>query len=217
MISERTLEKIIEDRTRPYAVQEWREAQAKSELPLYDYRLGHVRQVVALVKKIGPTVDADMEVLTLAAWLHDIAKPGLGGVSDHGLEGAKIASAILHNLNVSEGTIERVIDVIRKHVGLTLENPLEPVEAQVLWEADKLDKLGIAGLLHFVLNGILIKPGMDSNAIALKVRSYLPLAERIAASMSIEISKKIATERLEHLRITSEYLSNELALHQQEE
>ncbi len=198
-------------------MQEWKEAQSKSELPLYDYRLDHVRQVVALVKKIGPSVDADMDVLTLAAWLHDIAKPGMGGVKDHGQEGAKIASAILHDLEVSNDTIERVMDAIWKHVGLSLEHPLEPIEAQVLWEADKLDKLGIAGLLHFVLNGILIKPGMDSNAIAQEVRSYLPLAEKIAASMNIEMSKRIAAERLHHLRTVSGYLTHELALHQQEE
>ncbi len=216
MIPEKNLERIVEEKTKLCATEEWKEAQSKSELPLYDYRFDHVKQVVALVKRIGPTVDADMEVLTLAAWLHDIAKPGIGGVKDHGQESAKISSAILRDLGVNNDTIERVMDVISKHVGLTLEHPLEPVEAQVLWEADKLDKIGIAGLLHFVLNGILIKPGMDSNAIALEVRSYLPLAERIAASMNIETSKKIAAERLQHLRIVLDHLTDELALHQQE-
>lgn len=217
MIPEKTLESIVEEKTRFCAIQEWQEAQKTSELPLYDYRLDHVRQVVGLVKKIGRTVDAEMEVLTLAAWLHDIAKPGIGGVHDHGQESARMASTILTELGVSNVTTEKVMDVISKHVGLTLEHPLEPIEAQVLWEADKLDKLGIAGLLHFVLNGILIKPGMDSNAIALEVRSWLPLAEKIAASMNIEMSKRIAAERLQHLRTVSDYLTKELALHQQEE
>ncbi len=203
MIPEDILSHVVREQTRIAAREEWTSAQRDSQEPLFDYRYDHVCQVVELAKRIGMSLEADMEIIILSAWLHDIAKPGLGGVKDHGIESAKIARTIMQSYGIRHETIEKVTDVIVKHVGLTLESPLEPLEAQVVWEADKLTKLGVTGFVHYIINGIRMRPGMLLDAIARTIKDFLPLAEDIARSMHTEPARKMADERLNNLRAMS--------------
>ncbi|MHA1944284.1 MAG: hypothetical protein ACW96M_07805, partial [Candidatus Thorarchaeota archaeon] len=69
---EHRLRKIVEVSTRKAAITEWKEAAKSRNVPLYNYRLDHADAVVTLAKHIAKGSDADMEVITLAAWLHDL-------------------------------------------------------------------------------------------------------------------------------------------------
>lgn len=211
---ENQLRQMVTNSTRKAAVDEWKKSANKQRLPLYNYRGDHVEQVVRLVKEIGPTTDADMDIVILAAWLHDLAKPGIEGIEirHHGIASAELAEDWLAQAGYDAKTITQVADAVRKHVGLKLEKPLEPVEAQVLWEADKILKLGIVGLLQYVLNSIRINPGQDLGNIADRLREYLPLAADITNCVVTERGKEIAAERLQRLRILSEMLDSELNL-----
>ena len=53
-------------------------------------------------------------------------------------------------------------DAIARHRGLWIAEPVEPLEAAVLWDADKLSKLGATAVLHFV--GGLITYGRGTTA-----------------------------------------------------
>lgn len=206
------LRKIVELSTKEAAIEEWKEASEKQRKPLYNYRLDHVEEVVELAKLIGKSTTADLEVVTLAAWFHDLAKPGVGGISakDHGKVSAELAEDWLLKAGYDLEITERVCDAIRKHVGLTLEKPLEPIEAQVLWEADKILKLGFIGLIHYILNGIRISKGLTLNEISEQLHEFLPLATKIAGSMNTKTGKEIADDRLKRLFILSEMLDSEL-------
>ena len=192
------------------AHREWRQAQLDSKEPLYNYRFDHVSHVVALSTHLAKEVGADMDVVTLAAWLHDIAKPGMGGVQSHGKLGAKRARKELEKEELDEEIIDRVCDAIEKHVGLTLDTQIQPVEAQVLWDADKLTKLGMFGAIHFLVNGIKINPGWPLISVAKALRDFLPLAEHIKDSMNTKPGKAIAKKRLSSLRTFSTLLDEEL-------
>ncbi|MHA2425494.1 MAG: HD domain-containing protein [Candidatus Thorarchaeota archaeon] len=213
MTIEQDLEKIIEERTSSQSRAEWLRTQEDSEIPIYNYRLDHVRHVVKIARILGEQVGANQEVVNFAAWLHDIVKPGIVPVAEHGVESAKVAEEILLSKGTSEDIIEQVTDVIRKHVGLTLETKLDPIEAQVIWEADKIDKLGIVGFIHFIVNGARIFPGMMIEDMAEKVREFLPLAEEIASSMYTSKGKEIASARLANLREISSRLDSEITRH----
>ena len=176
-----------------------------------NYRLDHVEGVVDLAKEIASGTEANMEVVVLAAWLHDLAKPGSGGISQHhGIVSADLAEEILTTERVSPEVINQVSDVIRKHVGLTIKEPLRPIEAQILWEADKILKLGIVGFIQYLLNGLKLHPGRSLGQIADSLREFLSLASRIAACMETARAKELAKERLETLRVMSEFLDSEL-------
>jgi len=209
---EQRLRKIVEVSTRKAAIAEWHEATKNQKVPLYNYRLDHIEEVVVLAKHIAEGTDADIEVITLAAWLHDLAKPGVGGISaqQHGKVSAEMAEEILSQEKIDRKTIERVSDAIRKHVGLTLKQPLEPVEAQILWEADKILKLGMIGLLQYVLNGVRIFPGSSLERIADEIHNFLNLATNIADCIITARGKAIAQERLKTLYFVSETLHSEL-------
>lgn len=209
---EKNLRKIVEVSTRKAAIEEWSTASEKQFVPLYNYRLDHIEEVVELASHIGSATDANMEVVILAAWLHDLAKPGIDGIpaQHHGVASAELAEHILPEQGIDPETIVQVSDVIRKHVGLTIKEPLEPIEAQVLWEADKILKLGMIGLLQYVLNGIRITPGQNLHDIAEKLRKFLPLAGDIAGSVVTEKGKEIAAERLRNLHQLVDMLDSEL-------
>jgi len=109
------------------------------------YRWEHVRQVVGLALGIGSRVDADLEVLLAAAWLHDISK----GQPEHAAAGAVAARSFLATTDFPPEKIEAVATAIAQHEGLTRPvgaPPLEPLEAAVLWDADKVSKLGVSAL-----------------------------------------------------------------------
>ncbi|MFX1484417.1 MAG: HD domain-containing protein [Promethearchaeota archaeon] len=213
---EQRLREIVQASTRKTAKAEWNDAARNQKVPLYNYRGDHIDEVVALSKHLAEGTDADMEVITLAAWLHDLAKPGIAGISakQHGKASAEMAEEILTNEKIDRATIEKVSDVIRKHVGLTLKQPLEPIEAQIIWEADKILKLGIIGMIQGLLNGVRLFPGRSTKKIADDLHEFLPLAKSISECVVTDQGKAIAQERLKTLQILSETLNGELQLTQ---
>jgi uncharacterized protein len=112
----------------------------------FDYRFEHVSQVTALAIRLARALKADLDIVEAAGWLHDVRK----GERDHALAGAAAARTILAATDFPPAKIEAVVDVISKHEGLFRkagEPPLEPVEAAILWDADKLTKLGVQSVL----------------------------------------------------------------------
>jgi uncharacterized protein len=213
---EKKLKQLVVSRTSTAARGEWLKAQQESEAPLFNYRFSHVSQVVAVAKHLAEATGADMDIVTTAAWLHDIAKPGMSEVPAHGETSAKDAREILLKEGVDPDIVERICDTIRKHVGLTLDSPLEPMEAQILWEADKLVKLGVTVFAHTIVYMQKAKPSFSLKDLADELQDYLGLAERIAASMNTERAQELARTRLDAMRSISELLNSELMLSKQE-
>jgi uncharacterized protein len=108
-----------------------------------------VRAVVRLAVRLAECTGADREVCEAAAWLHDVAKTySRAHGTDHGHDGAVMARDILAKSDFPVEKAEAVVDAIAKHVGLETSAPIEPLEAAVLWDADKLSKLGATIVLH---------------------------------------------------------------------
>ncbi|MHA1770224.1 MAG: HD domain-containing protein [Candidatus Thorarchaeota archaeon] len=209
---EQRIREMVLASTHEEALKEWIAVVDIKAVPPYNYRGDHVKQVVATARFLATQTGADINIVTIAAWLHDIAKPGLGNrvSEDHGIAGAKIAANLLTSEGFPEDVIERVGNAISKHVGLTLAKPLDSIEAQVLWEADKLVKLGSIGFIHYIMNGILLRPEMTLFDIAESVSSFIPLAEKIVASMVTPPAKRLAQDRLKVLKLIVASLKNEL-------
>jgi len=111
----------------------------------FDYRWEHVTQVVGLAQRLGRATGADAEVVEAAAWLHDVRKE----LPSHGQAGAAAARVLLAGTDFPPEKVGAVADAIRLHVGLyrSANAPLEPLEAAVLWDADKLSKLGAQAVM----------------------------------------------------------------------
>ena len=93
-----------------------------------------------------------------------------------------------------------------------MEKQLEPLEAQILWEADKILKLGMIGLIQSLFNTVRLFPGRNMIQIADSIREFLSLSSEITACMYTKRGKEIANERLNTLRELSKRLDKELNL-----
>jgi uncharacterized protein len=121
-------------------------------ISLFAYRWEHVQSVVRLALRLATLTGADREIVEAAAWLHDVGK-GLDG-EDHGRAGAAAARTILGQTDFPQHKIEAVADAIAKHVGYSRSEPVEPLEAAIIWDADKLTWLGVTSALDIASSSV---------------------------------------------------------------
>lgn len=117
------------------------------------HRWDHTQRVYRLCQHIGEQEGADMEILKPAALLHDIARASedqAQGSVCHAREGARMAGQILKELNMEENKIQAIVHCIDTHRYRDERQP-ETLEAQVLFDADKLDSIGAIGVARAFL------------------------------------------------------------------
>ncbi|MBU0899152.1 MAG: HD domain-containing protein [Nanoarchaeota archaeon] len=129
-------------------IQKIKEAVEK-ELSCSAHNMDHVMRVYRNCLSIAKNKDVDMEVLQAAAILHDIGAVkemhDNTGNTDHAMIGAEMAEPILKELGFSDDKIKHVKDCIISHRYKT-ENKPKTKEAEILFDADKIDALGAIGI-----------------------------------------------------------------------
>jgi uncharacterized protein len=193
------------------------------DVPFFNYRGTHVTEVVRIAKYLARETGADYDVVVMAAWFHDVSKPsteGKGGkelqhdvaAHNHGQESAAFARTYLQKEGVEPDVVERVCDAIEKHIGYTRDEPLTPLEAQVVWESDKLAKLGITCMIFHLINGLRYEPNPNLDDILERMRRSLPGLRKIAASMFTEPGRRVAEARMRNYESFLNLLEQELNL-----
>jgi uncharacterized protein len=106
--------------------------------------LDHVLRVLALAERIGRAEGADMEIVRAAALLHDV---GRAQADAEGLDHADVGAERAHEILTGQppAKVEAVARAIAAHRYRTAPEP-ETLEAQVLFDADKLDAIGAVGI-----------------------------------------------------------------------
>lgn len=170
------------------------EAQRKTRRndPAFLYRWEHVCAVVNAALRLAELTGADRETVEAAAWLHDIAKDA---GARHPIEGAAVARRLLPKTDFPAEKIEGVALAIELHMGLWRDTPLPTLEARVLWDADKLTKIGLTAALHWMAAGI---AGGDAHTTLQIIDRLRRNTWRIKTveSMQTEPGRKTARERL---------------------
>lgn len=114
--------------------------------------MSHIERVESMCIRIQESEGGDLEVLRLAALLHDV-----GVVKEHQLGGnhaeysAQIAREFLSAANADEGLIDHVEACITTHRfsrGLKADS----IEAQILQDADRIDALGAVGIFRSLVS-----------------------------------------------------------------
>jgi len=109
----------------------------------------HTLRVVRLCERIGTVEAADMTVVRIAAYLHDIgrsAQDASQGRVCHADRGAEMAAELLPAaLPLSLARRANILHCIRSH-RFRGDRPPESLEARVLFDADKLDAVGAVGV-----------------------------------------------------------------------
>ena len=113
----------------------------------------HTLRVCRLCKRLGPVEGADLDVLLIAAYLHDIGRghqDSSNGAVCHAEKGARMAEPILQALPLSESQKQNILHCIKSHRFRGNHAPSTP-EAKVLFDADKLDAIGAVGVARAYL------------------------------------------------------------------
>ena len=136
------MENIIEQ-IKEFVEKESRKDSARYGYEVYKFHLIPVRNIaVELAKKLG----ADVEVVELAAWLHDIGSI-IYGREDHHITGADIAERKLKELNYLPGKIKKVKACILNHRGSVSNGGLRNPEEKIISDADALSSFNnISGI-----------------------------------------------------------------------
>lgn len=106
----------------------------------------HIERVWKLAKKIAETEECNLEVVELAALLHDIADPKFHD-GDETLA-LKVSREFLESQNTAEEIIENVLFII-KNISFKNRNDVPqnlPVELKIVQDADRIDAIGAIGI-----------------------------------------------------------------------
>ena len=103
----------------------------------------HVLRVLHMAEKIAQAEGADIEIVRAAALLHDIGLEE--GRASHETSAAHRARDILRTHGYSETFGKAVAEAIESHRFRSGPKP-QTLEAQVLFDADKLDAIGAIGV-----------------------------------------------------------------------
>ncbi|MFN2197171.1 MAG: HD domain-containing protein [Anaerolineales bacterium] len=126
---------------------------ARQWYPGYDpvHGFDHVLRVYRLAEQLAEAEGADLEIVRAAALLHDAvgALPTDEGRAAHHQASADLARQVLAEEGWPAARIAAVEHCIRAHRYRSTETP-RSLEAQVLFDADKLDVLGAFGVARTI-------------------------------------------------------------------
>lgn len=108
----------------------------------------HTRRVYNMCLHIGKIEGADLEVLKIAALLHDVGRQRQdesNGEICHAEKGAEIAAEVLKGFPISDEQMANIIHSVLSHRFRGNNRP-KTLEAKVLFDSDKLDSIGAVGI-----------------------------------------------------------------------
>jgi len=168
-------------------------------LPAHDaFHAKRVRDLsLRLADECGRPVDD--QTLAAAAWLHDIGRPleRTGEVADHDRWAATEAVDLLDSEGVSRDRIDAVTHCIRAHSIRASSPDPETVEAELLFDADKLDAAGAVGLVRLACI-VGERSGRAGEAYAAVDTGSIPEADT-SERPDLTLLREWARERLDEL------------------
>ena len=168
--------------------------------------------------------EADRETVLFAALLHDCARPeehASRGKVCHARKGAELAAELMKARGLPPEFCAAVAEIIRTHRYRTGARPGTP-EGRIVFDADKLDSLGAAGLGRaFLFAGSCGARLHNTEREALggqpygpedtAYREYLVKLRKLPDAMRTQPGKELARERAEFMRLFFDRLDGETA------
>jgi uncharacterized protein len=174
--------------------------------------LEHTARVLKLAVHIGRKEKANLEIIRLAAVLHDIARhieDKSGGRTDHARVGAKMAAVILKKAGFSDEKARAVCHCIEAHRFRGSLKPRTP-EAACLFDADKLDSIGAVGIGRAFLFAGEVGAKLHNKGVDLSktrpyteedtaYREYMVKLRKVRKRIITKEGKRLARQRHEYM------------------
>jgi uncharacterized protein len=187
----------------------------------------HVERVLALARRLGREAGADPFVLEIAALLHDVGRAEAGERSAeadrHEEASARTARAFLEARGVSASAVEAIAHAILAHRHRRGSGP-ETIEAECLYDADKLDSLGAVGTARAYLwlgeHGRSVRYAPESwagvpdsdNSVEVDSfqREWAIKLSSLPGRMRTPMGRKLAIERADRMREILRWIESEV-------
>jgi HD superfamily phosphohydrolase YqeK len=124
---------------------EMRKAPSLSEVHARD----HILRVLRRCIRLGEKLNADLEVLVAAVYLHDLGRHYIAD-KVHGALSAQKAESVLERITFPRGKRDAVLLAIRVHDVAASPEDRTSLESKILYDADKIDTLGVVGVLRYI-------------------------------------------------------------------
>ena len=168
-----------------------------SQLDGTAHSYAHVDRVVKIAAILAEKEKADTELVHAAALLHDI---GYAVGEPHNETGARLAGQILKkSTNYPKGKIVKTV----LHHPIIFKDRLENLEEKIVWDADKIDLLGVIGIAR-VFHWLGKKPFETA------VNTCLEELKPIYNLLNTPSAKRIAKERHQRTAASLSALEQEL-------
>ncbi len=148
--------------------------------PFFNFRLEHIRQVERDAINIMATERGDEEIILAAVWIHDRFQPQFDG-AQHADKAGRWTRANLAKLGFPVHKVEYVARAAELHTRRSMDIPQELREAQMLWDADRLARLGPMNLISYMMCHLAqdFLKGLSENSEfksgSLSIRDFAPL------------------------------------------
>lgn len=114
------------------------------------HEMDHMRRVWDACLHLGNLLKADLEILVVAAYLHDLGT--FQKVSHrHGPLSAKLAEPVLEEMQFPVEKRAKILHAIRVHDTTFSVKDRNTLESQILYDADKSESFGVIGVLRYIL------------------------------------------------------------------
>lgn len=166
----------------------------------------HVERVMRYAEAISSSVGrVDRVLLGVAVYLHDVGRP-LG--EPHAYYSSLIARGFLEGRGCDKELVKLVVNAIEYHsYSYARARRVEPlsVEAKILSDADKLDALGVVGLLRAFEYGYKSGRRLEETLAHFDEKLF-----KLKELMHFEISKRAAERLDDRLKVVVAWLKEEL-------
>jgi len=167
--------------------------------------LDHAERVLRIVEDIGQREGADLDILRVAALLHDIGVPI--NKERHYEVGALLARGILSQLGFTGDEVEPIVHAIEAHSRYGGPDP-QTLEARILQDADAVEYVGAVGLARALVRGLESGAyGGDLNELPALIDG---LIERVEGTLHTERGQALVGDRIAYLRAFQERLKAEV-------
>lgn len=175
--------------------QQYIQNQFSGETTGHDYF--HIERVVKVAKRIAEEENADVFLVELAAWLHDVGDYKLNNGVDKSEE---LISEFLSGLNVPEEIISKIIEIVSQ-VSFSKGKTAESLETKIVQDADRLDAIGAIGLARvFAYGGSKQREIYNpENPEETTIQHFYDKLLKLKDLMNTNSAKKIAEERHQYL------------------
>lgn len=177
------------------STQKFIQNQFSGETTGHDYF--HIERVVKVARRIAQEENADLFLVELAAWLHDVGDYKLNDGID---KSAELISEFLNELNVPQEIISKTLEIVSQ-VSFSKGKIAESLEAQIVQDADRLDAIGAIGLARvFAYGGNKEREVWNpENPEMTTIQHFYDKLLKLKDLMNTHSAKKIAQERHDFL------------------